>query len=61
MVQKKSIVLRFIFRKINTSNHTTVTKIDITSKTSIESWNILRRISMMTYDSVTTIQENNFK
>ena len=55
MVQKKIIVLRFIFRKINTNNHSTEIKIDITSKTSIESWNILRRISMMTYDSVTTI------
>ena len=42
-------------RKFNIIDNKTEIKIDITSKTSIESWNILRRISMMTYDSVTTI------
>ena len=52
---KKKHRIKIFFRKINTNNHKTEIKIDITSKTSIESWNILRRISMMTYDSVTTI------
>jgi hypothetical protein len=42
-------------RKFNIIDNKTEIKIDITSKTSLESWNILRRISIMTYDSVTTI------